>query len=82
MSIHAGHDLAEKLLKALGISNLPVEKIVIVADVNDAVRIYIKGFPPSGTMGDIIELVVSKGAKLVADVQVADDCTVKVVPLP
>ena len=70
-------DVAPGVMQALGVANQQFEKLVIVLEVGDVVRVYWKGF---AVLRDPDSLGKAFDVQNVADVQVADGCTVTVVP--
>lgn len=66
-------ELGEALADALGIRGKPWTRIVIVADVNDAAQVYVKGLVPSVAVPGIV--------RAVQDVTVDDNGDVAVIVL-
>lgn len=71
MKIQSGFVLGKSLADVLGIIGKPWDRIVIVADVNDVARVYVRGYVDA----DPVRI-----AQVVKDVQVSDDGDVSVIP--
>ncbi len=70
--------LADRLAEALGL--LPTwSKFVIEVEIDDIVKVYVKGYVDTDKMKRIAEAFE---VLPVQDVNVADDCTVVVTPIP
>ncbi len=69
-------DLARRLCEATGVA-FPVERLVIVVDAREIVRVYVKAPLDRAAVARVCELfeVIP-----VADVSVADDAAVTIVP--
>lgn len=70
--IKTGLDLGRALVDALGLADKPWSRIVIVADVDDVARVYLRGFVGSHSIAGIVQAV--------KDVQVSEDGDVTVAP--
>lgn len=76
MSTFRPMDFVKALADSLGLGHLPIRKIVVEAAYDEEARVYVVslvGEQQARQVTDLIRIVP------VADVQVADDCTVKVV---
>lgn len=70
---------AIKLLKALGV-NLPVLKAVLVIDIKDTVKLYLKTLATVEQVRGLTAAVEGMEIVPVEDVDVSDDCQVTFTP--
>lgn len=75
-----GHPLVKRLLSALGLEPAETQKVVIVIDTDDAVRVYAVLLPGAEDLRRVCEVFEAE-ALPVADVIVDDEANVTVTPL-
>lgn len=73
-NIVGGYKFLELLAKALGLEGQPIQRIVIVADVEEHGQVYVKGLINEDKAAKLAEIL--PGLMVVEDVQIADDCSV------
>lgn len=76
MAICGNNPAVDRLLRAIGVA-VPVQKVVIEIDFEDAVKVYVKALADERVMERATELIE---VIAVDAVEVADDCTVVAVP--
>ncbi len=78
ITINSHQNFMADLARALSLDPHCVNKIVIEAEANSIVKVYVKGYLDNGHVPGVIGTIK---AMAVSDVRIADDCTVIATPI-